>query len=102
MAASCVGCGGGEPSKPEPPLAEELARLLKDEQLRHQRDDARHRIEVAGAEGDYGGAVVGWASTSVAAVILILLLARERRARRVVERLLRLVLDRLRECRRPP
>jgi hypothetical protein len=38
----------------------------------------------------------------VATVILILLLARERRARRVVERILRIVLDRLRESRGPP
>ena len=95
-----VGCGEPGPSSQDLRLADDLARQLNSERLHNQRDSARHDAELAGAEADYRSAVLGWAGTAAATFLLIILLAKERRARRVVERLLRLVLDRLRNRQR--
>ena len=99
-----AGCTKQSPPEPDPAqrLAEDLARQLQAERLRQQGEQARHEAELTSAQGDYHGATLAWASSTLAVVMLVLLLARERRGRRMVEKLLRLVLDRLRESRGPP
>ena len=101
-----VGCGGGDSPSRDSQLTVDLAKQLEDERLRGERANTRHQTELAEVESDFRGAVLAWASTAAAAAILIMLLARERGARRVLERVLRLVLDRLRdrqrESRGPP
>jgi hypothetical protein len=99
-----AGCTRQAPPGPDQAqrLAEDLARQLQAERLRQQGEQARHEAELTSAQSDCHGAVLAWASSTLAVVMLVLLLARERRGRRVLEKLLRLLLDRLRESRAPP
>ncbi len=92
-----VGCEDSATSDQGLQLADDLAQQLEDERLRHQRDNNRLNTRLAEAEADYRGAYISWAGTAAAAFLLIILLAKERRARRVVGRVLQLVLDRFRE-----
>lgn len=95
---SLLGCDGS----PQAQSAEDLARQLREEQARHRRDQLRHEADLTAAKEDCRGAILGWAGTAAGCFLLIVLVARERRARRVVERLLHLLLGRLREGRGPP
>jgi len=92
-----VGCGDSDTPDQGLRLADDLAQQLKGERLLHQRDNSRLNTRLAEAEADYQGATLAWAGTAAAVFLLIILLAKERRARRVVGRVLRLVLDRFRE-----
>jgi len=89
-----AGCAGGGD-------AETLERRLEAERVQHDRlvaslrsDLARQEAERHGVETDYEGAVLIWGGTAAALFIAILLLARERRGRRVMDRLLRMILHR--------
>ena len=81
---------------------EDLHSQLKTERVRREHDAARHEAELAAGRSDLLGATLIWVSTAIAVVILAFLLARERRARRVLERLIRLLLARIRCSRHPP
>jgi hypothetical protein len=77
---------------------EVMQRLLDAERARCDRlvaslrsDLARQEAEMRGAETDYQGAVLIWGGTAAALFIAILLLARERRGRRVLDRLLQMI-----------
>jgi hypothetical protein len=76
--------------------AEELSRQLQAEQRQHTRDLATARTQADQAIADVHAAHTIIIGAGIAVVILVLLLARERRARRVLERLLRMLLHRLR------
>lgn len=82
--------------------AAELARQLEAERRAHVRDQALADTEKTQAHQDYEALALSLVCSGIGLVILVLLLARERRARRVLERLLRLILDRLKESRSPP
>jgi hypothetical protein len=80
---------------------EMMQRLLDAERARCDRlvaslrsDLARREAEMRGAETDYQGAVLVWGGTAAALFIAILLIARERRGRRVMDRILRMILHR--------
>jgi len=76
--------------------ASELARQLAAERSRFQLESTRWDTRLSASESDYTGAVLLWGGTALGFALLVILLARERRARRVLERLLRLILDRFR------
>jgi hypothetical protein len=82
--------------------AAELARQLEAERRAHARDQALADTEQVQARQDYETVALSLVCSGIGMAILVLLLARERRARRVLERLLRLILDRLKESRSPP
>ena len=82
--------------------ADQLARQLESERRGRARDRILAEAGEVQAEEDHRALATVLVSTGLAIVILVLLLARERRARRVLERLLRMILDRLRESRSPP
>ena len=90
------GCGDAGPSEPGPDeqLASELAGQLQSERREHRDDVVRYELQLADRQADQRAMTLIWAGTSAAAFILVLLLARERRARRVLERLLKLLLSR--------
>jgi hypothetical protein len=67
---------------------------LQSERREHRDDVVRYELQLADRQADQRAMTLIWAGTSAAAFILILLLARERRARRVLERLLKLLLSR--------
>ncbi len=81
---------------------EDLTRRLQREQTKREHETARHQAEVGMHQADFQGATIVWISTALAMVILALLLARERRARRVLERIVRMLLGRLHGSRDPP
>ena len=89
------------PSQAERAL-DDLSRRVDAEQIRREHEAARHHAELAINRADLLGATVIWISTALAVAILALLLARERRARRVLERIIRLLLGRIRHSRDPP
>ena len=76
--------------------AEEVTRQLQAEQRQHTRDLTAARTQADQAIADVHAAHTIIVGAGVAVVILVLLLAWERRARRVLERLLRMLLDRMR------
>ncbi len=82
--------------------AAELARQLEAERRTHARDRVLADTEKDQAHEDYEALALSLVCSGIGLVILVLLLARERRTRRVLERLLRLILDRLKESRSPP
>ncbi|MCH7813465.1 MAG: hypothetical protein IID40_05535 [Planctomycetes bacterium] len=106
LAVSVDLAGCDEPEDPEADrvrrFTEELSRELRTERLRRDRDQSRHEAELVVAQGDREAAVLGWISTAAAVFLLVLLLVRERRTRQVLERLLRAILDRIREPPRSP
>jgi hypothetical protein len=75
--------------------------------LEHQRTEHRREIaalqaelrqqdlETQGLTGDFSGAVLIWGGTAAALFVAVVMLARERRCRRVLERLLQMALHRL-------
>ena len=78
-----------------------MQRLLDAERARCDRlvaslrtDLARQEAQRRGAETDYDGAVLIWGGTAAALFIAILLIARERRGRRVIDRVLHMILHR--------
>jgi hypothetical protein len=81
--------------------AEELSRRLEAEHRQHARDVARMDAARSQAEEDFRSVATILVSSAIAMAILVLLLARERRARRILERLLRMILDRINGSRRP-
>lgn len=83
-------------------MAEDLSQELRAERLRRDRDLNRYEAELVVAKADRETAVFGWVSTAAAVFLMVLLLVRERRARRVLERLLRVILDRIRKSHGPP
>jgi hypothetical protein len=101
IVASLSGCDDGQPSSEER-LASELASQLQAEHRDHRNDVARHEIQLADEQADRRAITLIWASTAAALFALVLLLARERRARRVLERLLKLLLNRSTGTRGPP
>ncbi len=104
VAADLAGCDEDENPDADRArrLAEEVSQELRTERLRRDRDLNRHEAELVVAQGDREAAMLGWISTAAAVFLLVLLLVRERRARQVVERLLRAILDRIREPPRSP
>ncbi len=81
---------------------DDLSHRLDTEQLKREHQAARHQAELAINRADLLGAIMIWISTALAVAVLALLLARERRARRVLERIVRLLLGRLGNSRDPP
>lgn len=107
VVAACVGLAGcDEDGDTEADatrkIAEDLSQELRTERLRRDRDVNHYEAELVVVKGDRETAVFGWVSTAAAVFLLVLLLVRERRTRRVLERLLRVILDRVRDSRRPP
>ena len=82
--------------------AENLARQLEVERRTHRRDLNRAATEIQQVTEDTRAVNTILVSCAITIVILILLLARERRCRRLVERLVRLLLDRIHGPRIPP
>ena len=101
LAATDCNEQSARPSQTERTL-DDLSRRLDTEQLKREHEAARHQAELAINRADLLGATMIWISTALAVVILALLLARERRARRVLERIVHLLLGRLRNSRDPP
>lgn len=99
-----AGCDDGESTAE--PAAElrvlEWSRQLDAERRAHARDVALAETKQGQAQDDFQAVARVLVGAATAIVILILLLARERRGRRVVERWLRLILDRLGGSRSPP
>jgi hypothetical protein len=88
--------------------ATDCERQLEVQRTEHRREIARlkselHRreLEARGFEADCRGAVLIWGSTAAALFVAVLLLVRERRGRRVVDRLLRIILGRVGRTRGP-
>ena len=82
-----------------------IEQLNHDLQRYHQRremDIVRHRVELSQHDSDLQGAVLIWMATSLAMFMLMLLLIRERRARRILERIVRLLLGHRGGGRDPP
>ena len=104
LCVSFPGCGkdGDAEADATRKIVENLSHELRTEYLRRDREFGRYAAELAVAKGDREAAVFGWVSTAAAVIVLVLLLVRERRARRILERLLRVVLDRIRESHSPP
>ena len=74
----------------------EAERRKHAEQARRLEDRYRQaRMETAATEEDLGGALLAWAATGLALVVVIFLLARERRLRMLVTRLLDILWRRL-------
>ena len=108
LSVDLAGCGGDGDTDGDTEadatrrIAEDLSQELRTERIRRDRDLNRYEAELVVAKGDRETAVFGWVSTAAAVFLLVLLLVRERRARRILERLLRAILDRIRESHRPP
>lgn len=75
--------------------ADALSRKLDSERQAHQRKLDLAATEMEQIREDAQAVNTILVSCAVAIVLLVLLLARERRCRRVVERLLRMLLDRI-------
>ena len=92
------GCGRNE-DPPAPQIQEdraaELSRQLETERRDHARTMAVAQAEQVEAAEDFRALSTILVSTGLAMAILVLVLARQRRSRRVFERLLRMLLDRL-------
>ena len=99
-----VGCDndGQTAARSAEQQAADLSRQLEAERQKHMRDLALVETQRAQAEEDTSAVNTILVSFGIAFVILILLLARERRARRILERLVRLLLDRLNGTPKPP
>jgi len=82
--------------------AAELSRRLEAERQQHAHELTIAETRRAQAEEDTSAVNTILTSFGIALVVLILLLARERRARRILERLVRLLLDRLNGAQKPP
>ena len=80
----------------------ELSRQLETERSNHTRTMAVVEAERAQTAEDFRIVSMILASTGIAMVILVLLLARQRRSRRILERLLRMLLNRLHRAAVPP
>ena len=74
--------------------AEQQRRQLEELQRRHEQDRRVLEARRAESESDTSAAILTWAATGIALAIVIALLARERRLRRILEQLLRLLLGR--------
>jgi hypothetical protein len=104
MLSALVGCNNEEPtaSQSAQQQAAELSRQLEAERKQHERDLSIAETRRVQAEEDTSAVNTILVSFGIAFVILILLLARERRARRILERLVRLLLERLHGANKPP
>ena len=80
----------------------ELSRQLETERSNHTQAIAIVEAEQAQTAEDFRFISTILASTGIAMVILVLVLARQHRSRRILERLLRIVLDRLHRTVVPP
>jgi hypothetical protein len=80
----------------------ELSQQLESERRNTARE--RRRTETVRVQGEQDFQALGLilVTAGITIVGLVLLLARERRARRVLERLLRLILDRVADSHSPP
>ncbi|MFQ5492228.1 MAG: hypothetical protein ACE5GE_16050 [Phycisphaerae bacterium] len=98
-----TGCDDSPPGPtPQEQSIERLNRELQREHHRRELDTARHRVELSQHDSDLRGALLIWLATSLALFMLMLLLVRERRARRILERIVRLLLGHHRGGRDPP
>lgn len=84
-----VGCDRSPPDD-----AGELARHVADQQRQIAAQQALHAVEVAVLQDDLRAAVLLWTGCGLALVLLIMLLARERRVRGVLVRVVHLLLAR--------
>ena len=80
----------------------ELSRQLETERSNHTRTMAVVEAEQAQTAEDFRVVSMILASTGIAMVLLVLVLARQHRSRRILERLLRMLLDRLHRAAVPP
>ena len=76
--------------------ASDLAEQLSAERSRFHLESARWESQRSGSESDFTGAVLVWGGTTVGFIFLVILLARERRGRRILEHVLRRILGHLR------
>jgi len=97
------GCDDGQAGREERRRLQEQARRAQEQaeqqrrqldELQRQREQDRRGLEASKdeAESDTSAAVLMWAACAVALAVVIGLLARERRLRRILEQLLRLLL----------
>lgn len=96
-----AGCGDASVRSDHSNTAE-MARRLAEQERAHAHDMARESATRASTEADLQALQLVAIGLGVALVLLVLLAARERRARRILERLLRLLLDRIGRSREPP
>ncbi|MGB2824225.1 MAG: hypothetical protein WBF17_24845 [Phycisphaerae bacterium] len=105
FALALFGCGEEEDSTPVDRRSLDEIRKAREqaEQERRRtqqlREQDRRVLEAQRreAESDASAAVLLWATTAVSLAVVIVLLARERRLRRILERLLRMLLGQNRE-----
>ena len=104
LAATSFGCDEKEADQEERRAREQLRHAReRAEQERRQMQELREQdrrvldAQRQEAESDVSAAVVLWVATAVSLVVVIVLLARERRLRRILERLLRTLLGRKQE-----
>ena len=99
------GCGRNE-DPPAPQIQEdraaELSKQLETERRDHARTMAVAQAEQVEAAEDFRVVSMILASTGIGMVLLVLVLARKHRSRRILERLLRIVLNRLHRTVVPP
>ena len=95
------GCDDDHVANPERRLDVQRAECRR-EVARLRAELSQRNLEARGLEADFRGAVLIWGSTAVTLLVALLLLAKERRGRRVVDRLLRMILHRVGRARSPP
>ena len=99
LAAVPLGCGGGEADREERHTREQLRQAReRAEQERRRTQELREQdrrvldTQRKEAESDSSAAVLLWVATAISLVVVIVLLARERRLRQILERLVRRLL----------
>jgi len=104
FALALFGCGEEDPRREDRRSLEKLreAREQAERERRRMqqlREQERRVLEAQRkeAESDASAAMLLWATTAVSLTVVIVLLARERRLRRILERLLRMLLGQKRE-----
>ena len=93
---AATGCNDGESQRRERQELQEQIRKARQEQerMRQRREKDRRVLEARRkeAQSDASAALVIWAATAIALTVVIVLLARERHLRAIVERVVRLLL----------
>ena len=105
FALALFGCGGEDDTAQADRRSLEVARQAREQaerdrrRIQQLREQDRRVLEAQrkGSESDASVAMLLWATTAIAMAVVIVLLARERRLRRILERLLRALLGQKQE-----
>ena len=82
--------------------AEQQRQQLEESQRKREQDRRILEARKSGSESDASVAVMAWLATGVALAIVIVLLARERHLRGILERLVHMLLGRSKKGEEPP